>query len=52
MNSGTWTPDISRPCARNLATFSAMIYTIVKRTDERKAKVFLIKEDLRGLTRM
>jgi hypothetical protein len=52
MNSGTFTPGISLPCARYLATFSAMIYTMVKITDERKAAVFFIKGKVRGLTRI
>ncbi len=50
-NSGTYTPGISLPCARNLAILSASIYTRVKRTDERKAADFFMKENLRGLTR-
>jgi hypothetical protein len=52
MNSGTWTPGISLPCAKNLARSSAMIYTMVKMPDERIAIVFFIKENVRGLTRI
>jgi hypothetical protein len=51
MNSGTCTPVISLPCARYLATFSAMIYTMVKMTAERKAAIFFITGKSRGLTR-
>jgi hypothetical protein len=51
-NSGTYTPGISLPCTRCLASSSAMIYTMVKMTDVRKAIDFFIKEDVRGFTRI